>query len=122
MYKIYFYKDKNGREPVKEYLLELASKKTKDSRIKLTKINDYINALSQYGTKVGEPYVKRLDGDIWEIRPIRDRILFAAWNGDGFVLLHCFMKQTQKTPKREIEQAKRNLSNYCERSADHECK
>lgn len=40
------------------------------------------------------------------------RILFAAWNGRGFVLLHVFMKQTQKTPQKEIERAKRNLNDY----------
>ena len=38
MHKIYFYKDKNGKEPLKEYFEELASKNDKDSRIKLNKI------------------------------------------------------------------------------------
>ena len=32
--------------PVREYIKELAAKKDKDSRIKLNKIRDYINALS----------------------------------------------------------------------------
>ena len=40
MYKIYFYKDSRGRQPIKEYLIELASKKDKDSRIKLKKIHE----------------------------------------------------------------------------------
>lgn len=40
MYEIYFYKDKNGKEPVKEYMAELASRKDKDSRITLNKIMD----------------------------------------------------------------------------------
>lgn len=38
MYEIYFYKDKNGKEPVKEYMAELASRKDKDSQITLNKI------------------------------------------------------------------------------------
>ncbi len=50
MYKIHFYRDKSGKEPVIEYMKGLASKKDKDSRIKLNKINDYIEALSVYGT------------------------------------------------------------------------
>jgi len=37
-----------------------------------------------------------------------------------FVLLHHFMKQTQKTPTREIEQAKRELADLKERGLDHE--
>lgn len=115
MHPIYFYKDINGNEPVKEYLKELAKKKDKDSRIKSDKINDYIEALKQYGKQLGEPYIKHLDGDIWELRPLRDRILFVAWHNGGFVLLHQFMKKTQKTPAREIEQAKRELADLIER-------
>lgn len=52
---IYFYKDRNGNEPVKEYLQELTKRKDKDSRIKSDKINDYIEALKQYGKQLGEP-------------------------------------------------------------------
>ena len=120
MYKIHFYRDKSGKEPVIEYMKGLASKKDKDSRIKLNKINDYIEALSVYGTVIGEPYMKHLNGDIWELRPLRDRILFVAWDNDGFILLHQFMKKTRKTPAREIEKAKRELADLKERGIDNE--
>ncbi len=83
MYEIYFYRDKNGKEPVKDYIAGLAAKKDKNSRIKLNKIMDYLKTLSEYGTRAGEPYIK-----------------------------HIFMKQTQKTPQREIERAKRNFIDY----------
>jgi len=43
-------------------------------------------------------------------------IFFASWTNEGFILLHHFIKKTQKTPKREIEQAKRNLKDIQERS------
>ena len=82
----------------------------------LGKIYEYIKYLSEVGQGAREPYVKHLDGDIWELRPIRDRILFAAWNGQSFILLHHFIKKTQKTPQREIDRAKRNLADYRERS------
>lgn len=120
MYKIFFYKDKNGNQPVAEYLSELSKSNDKDSRIKLKKLNDYIEALSVYGLTLREPYIKHLDGDIWELRPIHDRILFVCWNGNGFVLLHQFMKTTQKTPKREIEKAKREYADLKERGVDYE--
>lgn len=38
----------------------------------------------------------------------------------NFVLLHCFMKKTQKTPAREIEQAKRELADLIERGVQYE--
>lgn len=115
MYEIIFYKNRRGIEPALEYIKELAQRTDKDSRIKLHKIQEYINVLKTYGTQAGEPYLKYLDGDIWELRPIRDRILFAAWTENGFVLLHHFMKKTQKTPPREIEQAKRELEDFRKR-------
>ena len=39
---------------------------------------------------------------------------------NGFVLLHHFVKKTQKTPKREIEQAKRELADWIERGGTDE--
>lgn len=94
MNSIYFYKDKNGKEPVLDYLKELSKRKDKDSWIKANKINDYIEILKQYGTQAGEPYLKHLDGEIWELRTLWDRILFVAWHNGSYVLLHTFMKKT----------------------------
>ena len=121
MHEILFYRDNKGRQPVLDYLQELSRSKSKDSRIKLNKISDYIQALSVYGTEqLTENYVKHLDGEIWELRPIRDRILFAGVIGRRYVLLHQFMKQSQKTPVREIEQAKRELADFKKRSGLYE--
>jgi len=66
----------------------------------------------------GMPYVKHIEGELWELRPLSDRILFAAWEGECFIVLHHFVKKSQKTPRREIDQAKRNLSDYRERSEE----
>lgn len=118
MYKIYFYKDRKGNYPVFDYIKKLKTKNDKDSRIKSSKINDYIQALSVYGTQIGEPYLKHLEGEIWEPRPLRDRILFAAWIDNSFVLLHTFMKKTQKTPKSEIEKAKKELAEIRQRGLE----
>lgn len=120
MHEINFYKDAKGNEPVLDYIKELAGKRDKDSRIKLNKIQDYIQILSEYGTQAGEPYMKHLEGDIWELRPLRDRILFVGWINGSYILLHHFMKKTQKTPAREIEQSKRELADLIERGIDDE--
>ena len=115
MYRIIFYRKANGEAPVLDYIRELAGSDNKDSRIKFNKILQYIKALEENGTLAGELILKHLDGKIWELRPNRDRILFAAMVGGRFVLLHSFMKRTNKTPPREIEQAKRELADYLER-------
>lgn len=120
MHKINFYRDSKGHEPVYEYMQELAAKKDKDSRIKLNKIQEYIEVLSVNGKSAGESYIKHLEGDIWELRPLRDRILFVGWHDDGFVLLHSFVKKTQKTPRREIDKAQRELKDLIERGVSYE--
>jgi phage-related protein len=121
-FKILFYKDRQGREPIVEYIQSLERQNDKESRIKATKIQDYIGYLRKEGTSAGEPYVKHIVGEIWELRPIRDRIFFAALEGDKFILLHFFIKKTQKTPPREIEKAKRNLADHRERKKSYEKK
>lgn len=122
MYQIHFYKDKKGKEPVLAYLQELAAKGDKDSRIKLNKIREYVKVLGAYGKQAGEPYIKHLDAEIWELRPLRDRILFVAWHNNSFVLLHTFMKKTQKTPAREIRKAKKEYADMIERGVSYEKK
>ena len=118
MYKIVFYRDKKGHSEVEEYLKLLASKRdsNKDCKIKFTKITTYIDLLSEKGLTLGEPYIKHIDDEIWELRPLRDRILFCFWDNNKFIFLHQFMKKTQKTPLKEIENAKKKLEDYKKRS------
>ena len=114
---ILFYEDEDGNSPIFDYIEDLSKRTDKDSRINLTKIQDYMRILCRYGKAAGEPYMKHLDDDIWELRSLRARIFFASWIGNDFILLHYFpFKKTQKTPKAEIAKAKRNLKDIRERS------
>jgi phage-related protein len=57
--------------------------------------------------KKREPYVKHLEGPVWEMRMKgKDGIARAAYvtaTGQRVVVVHVFPKTTQKTPRREIE-------------------
>ena len=118
MYDVIFYSDSKGNEPIAELirLLHTKSHTDKNARINFNKIVAYINLLSKHGTRIGEPVTKHLDGDIWELRPIDNRILYAYYKDNTFILLHHFTKKTNKTPPRELEQAKRNLADFIERN------
>ena len=120
MYKVRFYKDKKGRQPALEYIQELSKKTDKDSRINLTKINDYIETLKQYGTRIGKPFVKYQDKGLWELRPLGNRIFFVVWVNDTFVLLHAYEKKSQKTPEKELERARQEYKDLLERGIDNE--
>ncbi|MCD7824099.1 MAG: type II toxin-antitoxin system RelE/ParE family toxin [Oscillospiraceae bacterium] len=118
MFDIIFYHDRNGVSEIEQYLDELAEKSvtSKTDRINRTKILTYLSALSQYGTRVGQPTVKHIEGNIWELRPLKNRIFFFFWKDNKFVLLHHFIKKSQKTPPKELEQARLKLKDFLERS------
>ena len=118
MFEVVFYEDVRGRQPVKDMLFKLRDKArtSKDARIQYEKILVHIRALESYGTRIGEPRVKHLGGDLWELRPLSHRVLFFHWRDRTFVLLHHFIKKTQKTPAKEIELAKNNMRDFLERN------
>lgn len=117
MYKVGFYL-KNGKSDIIEYLdkLKIKSEKSKEARIIRNKILSYIKSLELYGTRVGEPIVKHIEDDIWELRPLNNRIFFFYFKDNKFILLHHFIKKTNKTPKKEIEEAKNRMNDFIARS------
>lgn len=118
MYEIEFYEDKNGYSEIAEYIKQLRqkSKSNKESRINLNKIVAYFDLLEENGTRIGEPITKHLEGEIWELRPLRNRFLYVYIRNRKFLVLHRFIKKTQKTPKKELERAKKKLKDYLERN------
>ena len=118
MFEVVFYRDKSGRSEIADYLddLETKSENDKNAKVNKDKILAYMIALGEYGTRIGKPFVKHIEGDLWELRPLRNRIFFFYWKDNKYVLLHYFIKKTQKTPKKEIEKAKSNLKDYLERN------
>ena len=117
MFELEFYEDRRGVVEIADFLDELQekAKTSKDARINRRKILAYMAALQEYGTRLGEPFVKQIEDDLWELRPLRNRIFFFYWRENTFVLLHHFVKKTQKTPKKEIAKAKRNRDDWLER-------
>lgn len=117
MYEIVFYHSRNGKSEIEEYLDELGrkAKTSKTDRINRMKILSYLNALTQYGTRIGQPIVKHIEGNIWELRPLNNRIFFFYWRDNKFVLLHHFIKKSQKTPPQELEQARVTRSRHLKR-------
>jgi len=118
MYEVIFYSNDKGYEPIAEYIINLRNKSNtdKNARINFNKIVAYIDLLCEKGTRIGEPVTKHLDGEIWELRPLDNRFLYAYYKDNKFIILHHFTKKTNKTPPREIKQAKRNLDDFIERN------
>ena len=99
-----FFKTETGREPVREWLKSLPREQR---RI----IGEDIKTV-QFGWPLGMPLVRKLDRDLWEVR-IRlpggiARVMFTAGEG-RMILLHGFIKKSQKTPVDDLALAKTRL-------------
>lgn len=118
MNDIIFYQDGTGKSELLEFIKDLDKRAvtSKSERVMLKQIRFHINILEMNGTRAGEPYVKHIQDEVWEIRPGNNRILFFAWIDNKIVLLHQFRKTTKKTPKSEVEKAHREILDWKERN------
>jgi phage-related protein len=117
MYTVEFYETQNGECQIWDFLegLRIKAVSNKDARIQHKQVSLCIELLQQNGTHMNENITKHLEDGIWELRPGNNRVFYFFFKNDTFVLLHQFRKKSQKTPKREIEKAKRERNDYLSR-------
>ena len=111
-FEIVFYDKPDGSEPVKDFLLSVDVK----MRARLFRT---IDLLAKNGNDLRMPYSQHLTDGIFEIR-IKSgsdisRVLYFFVIGKRIVLTNGFVKKTQKTPKNEIELAKKYRNEFLNR-------
>ena len=96
-----FYKSENGSEPVRDWLRSMSKEETKI-------IGEDIKTV-QYGWPLGMPVVKKIEKELWEVRSKLHttiaRIIFTL-SDNMMILLHGFIKKSQKIPKEDLEIAR----------------
>ena len=100
-----FYQLPSGREPVREWLRLLSAE---DRRILGEDIKDV-----EFAWPIGMPLCRSLGSGLWEVRgDLADgraaRVLFCVV-GERMVLLHGFIKKTQKTPANDLKLAQKRM-------------
>ena len=102
--QVYFFKTTSGKQPVRDWLRELPGKEKKI-------IGDDLKT-AQFGWPLGMPLIRRLDADLWEVRSRLDnriaRVIFTV-DENKMILLHGFIKKSQRTPPRDLSLAKQRL-------------
>lgn len=105
---ITYYLKSSGENPVKDFIDSLSEKQ----KAKIFRIFQYIES---YGLQVPLPHIKKLTRPLWEIRILGHaniRIIYAVAQKDTVLLLHGFLKKTQKTPAKEISTALNRLADW----------
>ena len=63
--------------------------------------------------QIHEPHVKHLDGKLWELRAKAQegiaRGIYVAMTGRRVIVLHVFVKKTQKIPKAALDLARERM-------------
>lgn len=111
-FEIIFYEKADGTRPAQDFLDSLDVK----MRAKMVRT---IVMLKDNGYELREPYSKPLSEGILELRAKVgsdiSRVLYFFVTGRTVVLTNGFIKKAQKTPKDEIERAKRYRADYLSR-------
>ncbi len=118
MNEIIVYTTESGHSPFKDYMREL---RKKNKEVEVASIREYQKRLQEHGMTVNNVYpktIRRLRGDIWELRPKGSRVIFFSFTGNQFVLLHAFKKQKQKAPPTEIERAENEMKDFIRRNGN----
>lgn len=109
------YETPTGRIPVAEFLLSLDAKTR-------TRFRWSMEQLRLRNVRAREPLVRHLEGDLWELREESGtniyRIIYVFFTGRRIVFLHGFQKKSQRTPRRELEQARRYYDDFLARQRD----
>lgn len=104
---VVFYRTETKNEPVRDWLKGL-------SREDKRKIGEDIKT-AQLGWPLGMPLIRKIQKDLWEVRTTLDsgiaRVFFTV-DGEYMILLHGFIKKSQKTPQHELNTALVRLRNY----------
>lgn len=108
--KAFFYCTEGGSEPVPDVLMKLDRE---DRRTVGTDVKDV-----EFSWPIGLPLCRKVSS-FWEVRSSLQngrifRVLFQV-DGQNMVLLHGFIKKSQKTPKKEINTAETRWKDYGKR-------
>jgi phage-related protein len=99
--RVVFFRSQSGREPVREWLLDLS----RDDR----KAIGCDIKTAQYGWPLGMPLIRKLEPGLWEVRSTIDRgiarTIFTV-EEDVMILLHGFVKKSAKTPSTDLQVAR----------------
>jgi phage-related protein len=100
-----FYCSEAGNEPVREWLRGLGESDRRAIGLDLMRV--------QFRWPVGMPLVRNLKDGLWEIRSTlpsqRIARLILCFHEGVLIVLHGFIKKTQKTPPADLALAKRRM-------------
>ena len=111
-FQVEFYETEDGRIPTQEFLESLEPKMN-------AKMVGLMEILEEKGYLLREPYSAPLEDGIFELRAVQgsniSRALFFFYIEGRIIITHGFIKKTQKTPRAQIELARKYRADFLKR-------
>ncbi|PIP52265.1 type II toxin-antitoxin system RelE/ParE family toxin [Candidatus Roizmanbacteria bacterium CG06_land_8_20_14_3_00_34_14] len=108
-WKIQYYSSPSGQIPVYDFIESLPE----DAQ---SKIHNSFELLAEFGIRLGQPHAKKVTGTpLWELRILGKnslRFFYLAVAGQTFLMLHGFVKKSQKTPKQDLRLTLKRLKEW----------
>jgi phage-related protein len=111
LYKIYFYKTSSGKEIITDFIDSFSNKTTE-------KIRSDIRLLKQYGLSLlSTSKIKKITRlpNLYELRiktSVQIRLFFVFVAPNIFLIVHSFVKKSNKTPAKEIDSALNRIKEF----------
>jgi len=109
MTTVAYYLSPTGKNPVKEFIDSLNIKQ-------IRKITHLFKAIQTYGLSAIHPHLKKVtQTPFYELRILGSdniRLFFINTSSDSVILLHGYIKKTQKIPLKELQTLNKAYSNY----------
>ena len=107
-YRIYYFKNKKGAEPVRDYINSFTLKIQ-------AKIYKFLDVLERKNINMPFPFSSHIKDKIFELRiqhgSNRYRIFYFIYN-KRIILLHGIVKKTEKIPPAELAIAEKNMKEF----------
>jgi phage-related protein len=109
MFSVDFYRTEDGKVPVEEFLDDLNIKMR-------NKALDSLSILEEFGNQLREPFSKSMGNGLYELRIKFSgdivRIFYFFMIGNRIILTNGFVKKDRKTPKLELDKAKKYKADF----------
>jgi phage-related protein len=104
---INYWRASSGKAPVEKYIDAIDNKEERAEILSLLK------GIQENGTDAVGVEFRQIEGKLWELkirlRGHQHRIFYVVLKGNEMVLLHAYLKKTQKAPLKELQVAKQRM-------------
>ena len=107
-FQVVFYRRADGSEPIREFMDALRPK------LRSKMVGD-LAKLEQHNIELREPYAKHMGKGLFELRNDIVRAFYFFYEGRRIIVTNGFVKKTNKTPRLELERARRYKRDWEER-------